>query len=254
MTQKKKKTTGMVLGKFMPLHRGHELLLHFSAAYCDKLYAITEHQDAIDGARRCKWLRETVPSADVFYIDRPMPQAPEEHPDFWNLWRDTLRGLMPQKPDYVFASETYGHKLAEALGATFIPVDLARAAIPVSATMIRNDLYANWDYLSAAAKRDYLVRVLAHPDLAQALAAHFDTVAVPDYARTFIAVRDEDDRAAIAQGQAAIEAALAPRARRYLFCEAAAEGSTYPLDLRTAHDLATALRKLEDTRATVFKI
>ncbi len=219
----------MVLGKFMPLHQGHELLLNFAANFCDQLHVVTDWQAAIDGERRCKWIRETVPQAEVFYLDKPHPQTPEEHPDFWGIWQRSLLGAMPEKPDYVFASEQYGLKLAEVLGAKFIPFDIKRESISISATKIRDDLFAGWDYLSTAAKRDYLARIcIFGPEscgkstLAEQLAAHFSTCFVPEYARLFIETRGDpkkEDMLHIAKGQAALEKAMVARANRYLFCD-----------------------------------
>lgn len=266
----KKKTTGMVLGKFMPLHKGHELLLRFASHYVDKLYVVVDWNDVIDGERRCKWVRETVPNAEVFYLNAPHPQAPEEHPDFWNVWRNSLLSIMPQKPDYVFASESYGTKLAEVLDATFIPLDLKRQNIPISATKIRGSLWEQWDYLSIAAKRDYLVRVcIFGPEssgkstLTHQLAAHYNTVFTPEYARFYIETKGSDlekkDMLHIGQGQVALEDSIAPTASRYLFCDTdplattiwsrwffdesdealleLAQNKTYPLYLVTEPDL-----------------
>lgn len=230
MSAKKKKTTGMVLGKFMPLHKGHESLLNFAAGFCDQLYVVTDWQEAIDGEIRCKWIRATMPqAAGVFYLDKPHPQTPEEHPDFWSIWQKSLLAVLPEKIDYVFASETYGFKLAEVLGATFIPFDMKRESISISATRIREDVFGNWDYLSAAARRDYLARIcIFGPEssgkstLAQQLAGHFNTSFVPEYARFFIETRGapkKEDMLHIARGQIALEEAIAPRANRYLFCD-----------------------------------
>jgi NadR type nicotinamide-nucleotide adenylyltransferase len=62
--------------------------------------------------------------------------------------------------------------------------------------------------------------------LATRLAAHFETVAVPEYARTLLEARhlqenqiDEATIEQIARGQIASEEALARTANRYLFCD-----------------------------------
>lgn len=222
--------TGLVLGKFMPLHRGHELLLHFARHAVDRLFVVVDWHDVIDNETRRRWVAETIPSAEVYVLDRPYPQAPEETPEFWNIWRRGLLDLLPQKPDVVIASENYGFRLAEELGAFFMPFDPARVTVPVSATMIRDDPYTNWHYLSAAVRLDYLARIsIFGPEssgkstLAAALAAHYKTVHVPEYARTYIEARGADlsldDMPRIAQGQYALERAVAPAANRFLFCD-----------------------------------
>lgn len=61
--------------------------------------------------------------------------------------------------------------------------------------------------------------------LAEALAAHYGTVWVPEYLREFVDVHarvpHEDDQVGIARTQREREAALLPRARRFLFCDTA---------------------------------
>ncbi|MDN4054512.1 ATP-binding protein [Massilia sp. YIM B02763] len=61
--------------------------------------------------------------------------------------------------------------------------------------------------------------------LAEALAAHYGTVWVPEYLREFVDVNErvprEDDQVGIARTQLEREAALLPRANRFLFCDTA---------------------------------
>ncbi|HEX6986124.1 MAG TPA: AAA family ATPase, partial [Planctomycetaceae bacterium] len=124
----------------------------------------------------------------------------------------------------------YGQPLAELLGATFIPVDVAREAVPVSGTAIRDDPLRHWEYLPAPVRPYFVKRVcLFGPEstgksrLARDLAAHFGTVWVPEFARGLLDRKagrcDPEDIPLIARGQAASEEALARRANRVLFCD-----------------------------------
>ena len=231
MQNNNKRTSGLVLGKFMPLHRGHELLLRFAASFVDDLYVVVDHleNEWAPGSTRCKWVRQTVPGATVLYLDKIHPQDPNEHPDFWNIWKTSLISILPSKPDYVLASEQYGFKLAEVLGAQYIPVDLKRENIAINATRIRQDIYGNWDFLSDAAKPDFLTRVcIFGPEstgkttLTKALAQHYETVWVPEYARLLIEAKGDvkkEDMIHIARGQLALEEAIAPKANKILFCD-----------------------------------
>lgn len=120
-------------------------------------------------------------------------------------------------------------RVADLLKATFIPFDMQRDIVPISATQIRIDPVNNWDYLSAAAKRDSLQRICVFgPEstgkttLCQRLAEHFDTIYVPEYARLIIEAKktiEEPDMLTIALGQKALEDSLAARANRFLFCD-----------------------------------
>lgn len=230
---------GFVLGKFMPLHRGHEALLHFARQQVDRLYVVVDNIPAawVGAEQRCRWIAETVPDARVMHLPVANPQDPAEHPQFWDIWRTSLLDLLPEKPDVVIASEHYGVRLAQELGAQFIPFDIERAAIPVSATMIRNDLRGNWPLLSAAARRDYTFKVCVFgPEstgkstLTAQLAAHYQTVGVREYARDLIEAQQGAlhlaDMPLIARGQQQLIDDAISDANRVLFTDTDALATT----------------------------
>lgn len=240
--------TGLVLGKFMPLHKGHELLLYFAAHFVETLYVVVDNINnaPIPGELRCQWIKQLLPNATVLYLPSPNPQEPSLHKEFWSIWKNSLLKLLPQKPDYVFASEPYGYQLAHVLGATFIPFDMERSLCPVSGTEIRQAPFKYWEYLSVYTKEFYLKRFcIFGPEssgkstLARQLAAHYQTVFVPEYARLFLEAKNEDgvrevpkevkedDLWIIANGQLALEKALAPVANKMLFCDTDALTTTF---------------------------
>jgi NadR type nicotinamide-nucleotide adenylyltransferase len=225
-------THGMLLGKFLPPHLGHVYLAEFAARYADRLTVVvcSLRREPIPGELRFGWMRELFPLADVVHLTDELPQEPAEHPDFWDLWRTALLCVLPTKPDYVFASEHYGRRLAAELGASFVPVDWARAAVPVSGTAIRTDPMANWQYLPRCVRPYFVKRVCVFgPEstgkttLARRLADHFRTAWVPEYARTLLEAKcgevRYEDMEMIARGQVASEAALARNANRVLVAD-----------------------------------
>lgn len=225
-------TTGMVLGKFLPPHRGHQLLVDFARHQVDRLFVVvgTLEREPIPAALRVAWMTQLFPSCEVIHLSDENPQYPEEHPDFWDIWRDSLLRVLPVAPDLVFASEDYGWKLAEVLGARFVPADLARGAVPVSGTAIRQDPRAYWEDLPRCVRPHFLKRVCVFgPEstgkstLSAQLAQHFETVAVPEYARWLLEAQrgelQESDLLRIAWGQWATEQAMAPNARGLLISD-----------------------------------
>ena len=222
----------MVLGKFLPPHLGHCYLIEFASRYADRVTVVvgTLEREPIPGALRHRWMKELFPHLEVLHLTDENPQQPEEHPDFWNIWKESLLGILPEPPDLVFASEPYGFPLAEILGAEFVPVDIARGVVPVSGTAIRNDPFAHWRYLPPCVRAHYALRVCVFgPEstgkttLAARLAEHYRTEWVPEYARGLIeAKRGEitfEDMETIARGQAASEEVIARRANRILFSD-----------------------------------
>lgn len=229
--------TGMLLGKFLPLHRGHVYLIDFARSYVDDLTVVvgTLKREPIPGERRYHWLCETFPRVRVVHLTDDLPQEPSEHPDFWDIWYRTLLRILPGLPDCVFASEDYGYKLAEILSAEYVPVDPGRVAVPLSGTKVRNQQDLLPDPVPPAVRSHYVRRVaLFGPEstyktsLSRALADHYGTVWVPEYARTLLERRpqiaghaaiEESDMERIVRGQIASEEALARQAQHLLFCD-----------------------------------
>jgi NadR type nicotinamide-nucleotide adenylyltransferase len=223
---------GFVLGKFMPPHAGHVFLCDFARAYCERLTILvcSLGREPIPGPLRVDWMRRMFPGCRVMHVDHDLPQAPEEHPEFWAIWRDVVLSVHPEPIDVVFASESYGLRLAEEVGARFIPVDPHRETFPVSGTQIRADPLGCWRFLPPVVRPHYLRRVcLFGPEstgkttLAGRLARRFGTVATPEYGRTYteaFGVHCEPvDLHRIAAGQLAAEEAAAAQADRLLICD-----------------------------------
>ncbi len=224
--------TGLVLGKFLPPTRGNQYLVDFARAYDSDLTLVvgTLRREPITGELRFRWMQAMFPDVRVVHLTDENPQYPEEHPDFWNIWLRSLRKFVPVGPDYLFASEAYGFKLAEVLGAEYVPVDQARELVPVSATAVRTEPMRYWEFIPSEVRPYFVRRVcIIGPEstgkttLARRLAEHYRTVHVHEYARPLIdllggeVTRETFTR--IVRGQAAAESALARQANRVLFCD-----------------------------------
>lgn len=222
----------MILGKFLPPHAGHQYLVRFAQSFTERLTVLvcSIAREPIPGALRHAWMRELFPDARIVHFDEELPQTPEEHPRFWDIWRDVVHNAVREPIDFAFASEPYGVRLAAEVGATFIPVDLARSQVPVSGTAIRARPLTHWQFIPECVRPFFVRRVcLFGPEsvgkstLARDLARHFDTVYAAEFAREWLdpkgGVCDESDIPIIARGQMASEEALARRANRVLFCD-----------------------------------
>lgn len=221
-------TTGFIIGKFMPPTLGHVYLCQFAQNYCDDLTIMVESQDGqpIDGFLRLRWMQEMFPRARVVHCHETLPQDPAETPYFWDIWADVVKHYAPEVTDFVFASEAYGVEIAKILGASFVPVDVARQCRPISATMVRENPFAHWDMLPEPVRAHYCKRiVLMGPEssgkttLANALGQALRTTVAPEYGRTycdFFGEPDEDGLRLIAHGHAASTAAALRQANRVL--------------------------------------
>jgi len=174
-------------------------------------------------------MMELLPGVTIVHHDQPVPQEPQDHPDFWEIWRNICLWAHPQPIDRVFGSETYVNRLAAELGAQPLVIDTARLAFPVSGTAVRSNPASVWRFVPGPVRPYFQKRVVlfgaestGKSTLAEALARHFDTLYVPEYGRTYDANRTGGDWTpldfkAIAQGHEALRAGMAPEAGYVLF-------------------------------------
>lgn len=213
--------TGLVIGKFMPPHVGHQYLVNFASEYVQDLYVIisTDQDDIIPGAFRKSWMEHLFPRARILTLDK----------NHNHQWLEDMRHILPTHIDFVFASEDYGQILAEGLNAKYIPIDINRQLFPVSSSSIRQSPLQYWDYLPDCVKPYFLKKVClfgasgsGKTKLAQQLANHFNSLHVAEYARKHFSSYDEisqHDFVNIARAQHAAEVSTAGFANRILFCD-----------------------------------
>lgn len=224
-------TRGVVIGKFLPPHRGHLHLIRTALAGADDVTVIVCERagQPLPGALRAAWLREMAPQARVIVVADTLP------PDDSGAWAAYTREVLGYAPDLVFTSETYGDDYARFLGARHVLVDLERRVVPVSATMIRRSPLAHWEYLEPCVRAHLAVRVCVlgaessgTTTLACDLAAHYRTVWVPEFGREYYEARmrlpgpprwEAAEFAYIAARQNRLEDALARRCNRLLVCD-----------------------------------
>lgn len=224
---------GLVLGKFLPYHKGHEHLIRTARAQVDELIVLvcSLGGEPIPGALRFRWVRDTHPDCRVIHVAEEVPQEPSEHPEFWPIWTDLIRRHAGDV-DIVCTSESYGDELGRRIGARHVAVDVARAAVPVSGTAVRADPMRNWRYIPRVVRPHYARRVAllgaestGKSTLSDKLAERFQTVWVPEYGRPYCeTIRpaldlELGDLEAIAWGQATWEDEYAAQANRVLICD-----------------------------------
>ncbi|MDR6641138.1 NadR type nicotinamide-nucleotide adenylyltransferase [Luteibacter sp. 1214] len=249
---------GLIVGKFCPLHRGHQYLIERARSLCEQLVILSYTRPEFPGcepARRERWLADLYPDAIRCVLDdvrlavacrqRGLPAVSLPDNDAADAvqrrfvaW--VLRHLMDTVVDAVFTSEDYGDGFASALSAeqrahggpavAHVMVDPQRVAVPVSGTVIRDDVHAARHYLSPAVYRDFVRRVAiiggestGKSTLAAQLAAAKGTVHAAEYGRELWEAKHgalvHDDMLHIARTQIVREETLVAQANRYLICD-----------------------------------
>lgn len=225
-------TQGLILEAFLPPHRGHQLLLDFARAYVDSLQIVvdTSPGDPIPAAQRVAWLRELAPTAVVHQLPTAAPRPKAAQASDWSVLIERIRRILPHGPDVVFSTGPEGIELAARLGARYAPFDEPGALAPIAATSLHQAPLAHWHDLPDCIRAHYARRIaVIGPEstgkttLVQGLAAHFGTIWVPEYARSYADAKraplDRTDVEPIARGHRAAEEALARRCNRLLFVD-----------------------------------
>jgi NadR type nicotinamide-nucleotide adenylyltransferase len=228
-------SVGVVVGKFLPPHRGHSYLIETACAQADEVVVIVcaRGDDLIPAEVRAAMLRELHPTATVLVTADDIPDEQGEATS--RAWAVRTRALLGQRPDVVFTSEAYGEPYARFLGARHVAVDPLRQRYPVSGTAVRADPYGNAGFLAPAVQAWFVRRVCVlgaestgTTTLAQDLADHYGCRRVAEYGRTFCEQRlsetsmidwASDDFVHIARRQQADEDAAARYGGRLLICD-----------------------------------
>lgn len=243
-------TRGLVVGKFMPLHRGHQLLIESAQSYVDDLTVVV-YDSKPDGVypdmpahMRASWIAKLYPDIENIVVRRDPLDAPRQNvfehekpvltqeerddPKWALLYANDLAFL--GEFDYVFSSEDYGDPFAQALGAESHVIDMARTMLPISGTKIRENVYEHRGWVDPIVYRDLIRPVVfvgtesaGKSTISERMAKALDTRWVHEYGRELWEEQNLQgsfhDMFKIAQTQFKREEAAQLHSRDFLFCD-----------------------------------
>lgn len=221
---------GVVIGKFLPPHRGHRFLIETALSRCVRVVVIVcrKSADPIPPELRVSWLKELVPAAEILLIDDRYDENDTR------VWAENTMGWLGRAPDVVFSSEDYGEHYAGMMGAQHVMVDRARVNVPCSGTAVRQDPQAMWEFMDPPLREWFAKRIVivgaestGTTTLAMDLAETLDTVWVAEYGREYSAAKQargdsvwtSEEFLEIAREQTRREDAAARDANRILVCD-----------------------------------
>ena len=188
------KKIGLTLGKFAPLHKGHQFMIETALSEMDELFILIYDAPIsnIPLSVRADWLRKIYPSTHIIEgWDGPDGQSNDR--SFEIMQENYILGMLNgQKITHFYSSEEYGAHVSKALGAVDRRVDVSRTNIPISATMIRNNPFASRDYIDDAVYPDLISKIVflgaestGKSTIAKALAERYNTSFVSEYGRDY---------------------------------------------------------------------
>jgi len=253
-TPEKSFDLGLLVGKFSPLHLGHEWLIGQAGLQCNHLLILSYSNpefDRCNSPNRTRWFAARLPRYETQVIDsaslhelcagrgiavRPLPlnDCSDEEQQKFLAW--LLKDVLRRAPDAFFCSEAYGPAcaslLSKALGSCVAAVvmDPDRNRIRISATKIRQDPYGQRRFMAPEVAAAFVRRVVllggessGKTTLAAALAAHHQTVWVHEYGRELWeqqhGTMSEADLLKVGHEQIRREEQALCSANHYLFCD-----------------------------------
>jgi len=227
---------GLLLGKFMPFHKGHIALADFALVHTVSLDILVcaNKNESISGNIRYNWIKDyylhnnKVQVHLVEYNDALLPAtsvSSKESAQKWAAWlKENFSGT-----GLFISSECYGDYVAEYWGIDHLCFDNKRQLVPVSATEIRQHPFKNWAYIPDIV-RPYFVKKICivgsestgKSVLTERLAGYYHTVFVPEMARDIVnttANCTADDLYTIAGAHAKAIIKKIPVANKLLFVD-----------------------------------
>ncbi|MFH1089739.1 MAG: adenylyltransferase/cytidyltransferase family protein [Candidatus Uhrbacteria bacterium] len=135
----KKLKIGLIVGKFAPLHKGHQFLIEKALKKMDKVIVLVYRAPKnikISLKKRVGWLRTLYPTIKVIE-GRRAPTERGKDPSIAQKNIAYVKRVVREPITHVFSSEKYGELLSRALGAENVVVDEKREHFPVSGTAVR---------------------------------------------------------------------------------------------------------------------
>ena len=137
---------GFTIGKFAPLHLGHDQLIRRGIEENDLFYILINNTDVIDIPLddRAKWLSEIYPEAIIIKgYDSPKRYGMDK--ESIEIQINYLKKVFKDIPvNRFYSGEDYGYYVSKYMGVDFIKVE---KNIPICATSIRNDLDGNKQFI-----------------------------------------------------------------------------------------------------------
>ena len=145
----KNKNIGFAIGKFAPLHKGHQLVLETALKEMNEVYCVVYDTDIIDidVKQRAEWIKKLYPKVHILYAyDSPKQYGLDK--ESVNIQMKYLSNIIRDIPvTHFYSSELYGEKVADYLKIKNRLVDLEKKSIPINATKIRDNYEDNKNYL-----------------------------------------------------------------------------------------------------------
>lgn len=218
--------SSLILMKGLPFTKGHEAMIRFAVNLGGSVEILMDYAPdeplVID---RYWWIMDTFRNDSVNVTQIPVsPQTEDEDPNFWDIWTKILEPYGDSGFRYVVGSEPYCQRVADIIGATYMPFDPERALFPTQARYIRHNPWSYFHEMSFEAQKSFRTTVTVFgaestgkTTLSDDLAQAYHCPWVHEYARPYLTATSPaitvESMEAIWRGQNATERLVADTSR-----------------------------------------
>jgi NadR type nicotinamide-nucleotide adenylyltransferase len=189
------KKIGLTLGKFAPLHRGHQYVIETALKEMDEQIVVI--YDAKQVTRvplrvRAEWIRKLYPGVEVIEgVNAPTDVGYTDHVK--RIQEQYILGLLKGRSvTHFYSSELYGEHMSSALNAVNRVVDIRRSTFSVSGTKIRQSPYGHRALLHPIVYKYLITNIVfvgapstGKTTIAEVCGKHFHTTWMPEYGREY---------------------------------------------------------------------
>ncbi len=149
---------GFTIGKFAPLHKGHEYLIDTALKDMDKFYIVVYDTDFmnIDMKTKINWIKNKYQNVEILKA--------YNSPKQYGLDKNSIEIQMKYLKEIIkeinvthfYSSEPYGKYVAEYLNINNVVVDMNREKYNICAEKIRNNIELYKDYMNSNVYNDLM--------------------------------------------------------------------------------------------------
>lgn len=142
---KENEKIGFTIGKFAPLHKGHQYLIETALKEMDKVIVVVYDTETIDipTEKRANWIKELYPNVEIKYAYNPPSQYGLDEESVKIQMEYLTEILKGESPTHFYSSEKYGASVANYMNIIDRRVDNDRKKFPIRATIVRENVEAN---------------------------------------------------------------------------------------------------------------
>lgn len=175
-------------------------MINFALSKCDFLTVLVccSDREIFPDTVRKSWIEKTFEhhkkvEVNTFnYLESELPNTSETSTEVSEIWANIFKAQLPDC-SLLVTSEEYGKFVAASMDIQHIAFDIPKKLFQVSATAIRKDIFANWNFLPDSVKPDFAIKVVVlgtestgKTTLTVQLSKHFNCGVVLEAAREII--------------------------------------------------------------------